>query len=165
MTKVLPTEEQTSSTPDDLNSPQTEKQPKQFLRGFVPLNLFIVATISMLIFWGYVVVALNSGVVVGGSIDTISGDGLNSTHIFDITSRNAGKLMRQFYTSNNNTFLTLPNKMKLTSDTDGTSYIITPYKYTLENMEWNIFFVLYESDVTEALVMTTSISIGVTFNR
>ncbi|EFC35967.1 predicted protein, partial [Naegleria gruberi] len=137
------------------------------LVGLAKVNLSLETIVNFLskielLGRGYVLVAQDNFIVIGGSIDTISGDGLNSTNIFDVKSRNAGSLMKQFYELNNRTFSILPSVMKIVGESDGVSYIITPYKYVLENMQWNIFFVLYESEVTEALILTTSISIGVT---
>jgi len=110
---------------------------------------------------GYVIAALNNGVVIGGSLNVTTGDGLNTTTIFEIKDRNAGELIKQFYSEQHNISST-PIPVTIASNVDGTRYIITPYKYRLENMEWNIFFVLYESDVSASLVIITGISVGVT---
>ncbi|EFC44583.1 predicted protein [Naegleria gruberi] len=142
---------------------KTQKQKR--IIGLAKINLSLDSIVNYLskiklLGDGYVVVTLNSGLVIGGSINTTVNDGLTSAHIFDIETRGAGKLIKKFYENNGNTFLTFPENMKLSSD--GVGYIITPIKFKYENLEWNIFFVLYESDVNEALVISSSVSVGVT---
>ncbi|EFC37223.1 hypothetical protein NAEGRDRAFT_59796 [Naegleria gruberi] len=108
---------------------------------------------------GYVVLGDNSGTYLGASLFVNS----TTNTIFDLTDRNAGLLLRQFFNMNgNSTNFDNSTSFIMVGELDEISYIITPLKYRLENVDWNIFFILYEQEVTATLMLTTYISIGVT---
>ncbi|EFC46480.1 predicted protein [Naegleria gruberi] len=144
-----------------------KNQTKKRFIGLAKINLsldYIVQYLSSnidLIGDGYVVVTLNSGIVIGGSINTTVNDGTTVANIFDIETRKAGKTIKKFYEMNGNTFKNFSSK-SLTVESEGVKYIVSPFKFRYENLEWNIFFVLYESDVNAPMVMSSSISVGMT---
>ncbi|KAG2388979.1 hypothetical protein C9374_014379 [Naegleria lovaniensis] len=106
---------------------------------------------------GYVLLTEEgSTMAVAGSINTTTADLKSTLSIFNITDRNAGQLMKDI--QNVYGFDKMPPKLKITSL--GVNYIVTSKLYTMENVKWRIFVVVYEDDVS----LTTNISIGVSIS-
>ncbi|KAG2389400.1 hypothetical protein C9374_013960 [Naegleria lovaniensis] len=92
--------------------------------------------------------------VIAGSITTTTPDGKNTLPLFNLTERNAGKLMQDIYHTYRVDFFQLPEKFKISSL--GVNYIIMLKAFSYENIKYKLLVVVYEDEVS----MTTYISIG-----
>ncbi|KAG2392994.1 hypothetical protein C9374_009571 [Naegleria lovaniensis] len=102
---------------------------------------------------GYVLVTeFNSTQSVAGSINTTTYDMKSTLSIFDITDRNAGALMKKIYSTYSAD--KLPSNLRMESL--GVNYMITTRTFTIDNLNWKLYIVVYEEDVT----LTTTISIA-----
>ena len=92
--------------------------------------------------------------VIAGSITTTTPDGKNTLPLFNLTERNAGKLMQDIYHTYHVDFFDLPEKFKISSL--GVNYIIMLKTFSFENIKYKLLVVVYEDEVS----MTSYISIG-----
>ena len=132
--------------------------------GVTRINMSLGAIVSylskiVLIGRGYCLVSQTNGMMIGGSINTLAGDGETNLHLFNVTDRNAGKLMKSLFMLYDNDQKNIPPISYINDG--GISYIVSFSKYIIDNLEWNVFLVIYEEDVFQSLIMASGISIGV----
>ncbi|KAG2392340.1 hypothetical protein C9374_012592 [Naegleria lovaniensis] len=137
-------------------SPQQPGPVQGLCRCAVPLYLLSNFLSQIQVFQrGYVLLTeYNSTVTIAGSINTTTADLKNTLSIFDLTDRNAGALMKQIYSQYPNTDQ-LPEKVRMSSM--GVSYVVKTRKFQMDNLNWKLYIVVYEEDVT----LTTTISVVV----
>ncbi|KAF0978701.1 hypothetical protein FDP41_002521 [Naegleria fowleri] len=107
---------------------------------------------------GFVLVAERNDMVIGGSINTTALDGKSRISLFSLTSKNAGALMQQvkdLYGSLNQT----PRQIEVNSL--GVDYIIQKMEYSFQNIQWNVFLVVYKEEIARTTNINTYISVGV----
>ncbi|KAL9656578.1 hypothetical protein ABK040_012161 [Willaertia magna] len=107
---------------------------------------------------GYVLVAEENNLVIGGSINTTTLDNKGRLSLFDITDRNAGQLMKDIY-NKYKSFNQLPYTLVISSE--GIEYTVSHKTYTLENISWRIFIVTREMNYE--MILSSSVSGGVAF--
>ncbi|KAG2378600.1 hypothetical protein C9374_008239 [Naegleria lovaniensis] len=132
--------------------------------GVTRINMSLGAIVSylskiVLIGRGYCLVSQTNGMMIGGSINTLAGDGETNLHLFNITDRHAGKLMRSLFMLYGNDQNMIPPVSYIRDS--GVSYIVSSSKYTMDNMKWNVYLIVYEEDIFHSLIVASGISIGV----
>ncbi|KAG2378859.1 hypothetical protein C9374_008007 [Naegleria lovaniensis] len=107
---------------------------------------------------GYVLVSESNDLVIGGSINTTALNRISRVSLYELTDRNAGLLMKDIkdrYESMHST----PYSFQISSL--GVDYRISRLPFTLENIQWNVFLIVYSEDVSRTTTINTGISIGV----
>ncbi|KAF0983002.1 hypothetical protein FDP41_010980 [Naegleria fowleri] len=131
--------------------------------GFTKVNLSLsnieryLSTLSLL-GKGYVLVSEPNDLVIGGSINTTALNRISRVSLFELTDRNAGILMQQVK-STYGSIASTPDIFQISSL--GIDYRISRMQFTLENIRWNVFLIVYSEDVSRTTTITTAISIGV----
>ena len=131
--------------------------------GITKVNIGVVAIQNFLknlttIGKGYVLLAEDSGLVIGGSINTTALDPSQRLSLFDLSDRDCGELMRDI--SNKYDGLeNIPEDFYISSK--GESYLVLNFVYTFMNLKWQVFLVVYESDISRTTNINTGVSVGV----
>ncbi|EFC35422.1 predicted protein, partial [Naegleria gruberi] len=104
---------------------------------------------------GFVIIKESSNdYVIAGSINCTTFDEKSRLSIFDISARNAGKLMKDI----NSTIGDISKLPKGTSiSSNGVDYLVRHVVYEFENIKWDMYVIV----VTQDILQTTHISIGV----
>ncbi|EFC38405.1 predicted protein [Naegleria gruberi] len=107
---------------------------------------------------GYVLVSETNDFVIGGSINTTAADSKSRVKIFDLIAKDSGALMSGIAAKYSN-LTSSPSDFEFTSK--GVDYLISRLSFSLENIRWNVFLVVYKSDIAKTTNINTGISVGV----
>ncbi|EFC47539.1 predicted protein [Naegleria gruberi] len=146
-----------------LYDPVQYKTGKKVVTGVTRVNISLQNIVDflskiVLIGKGFCLVSQQNGILVGGSINTLTPDGNTNLHIYNLTERDAGQLMKEISVKYGD-LNELPKR--ITETVNGIGYIISHYTYKIDNLKWNVYFVVYQEEVIASLTMTTGISVGV----
>ncbi|KAG2386080.1 hypothetical protein C9374_003229 [Naegleria lovaniensis] len=122
------------------------------------LNIEKYLTSLSLLGRGYVLVSEYNDLVIGGSINTTALNKISRVSLFELTDKNAGKLMSDIKKQYGKMSET-PQSFEINSL--GIDYMIRRMEFVLENIRWNVYLIVYTEDVSKTTTINTAISAGV----
>ncbi|KAG2389273.1 hypothetical protein C9374_013833 [Naegleria lovaniensis] len=134
--------------------------------GIVKLNVGLLniqqflANIT-LIGRGYVLVAEENNLVIGGSINCSAINPSQRVHLYDLIDQQAGALMQSLASQFGGNLNNAPSLQGLQVTSKGSDYRVTRFKFEILNLKWNVFFVMYQEDLQKTTNLNTGISVGV----
>ncbi|EFC43973.1 predicted protein [Naegleria gruberi] len=138
---------------------------KSALIGLAKINISLLSiqnflkTITM-IGDGYVLVSELNDLVIGGSINTTALNFYSRVSMFQLIDRDSGTLMSELAQKYGN-LSSVPNTGAIHFASKGVDYFISRRSFYLENISWNVFLIVYKSDVEKVSNINTAISVGV----
>ncbi|EFC39974.1 predicted protein [Naegleria gruberi] len=109
---------------------------------------------------GYLLVAEDNDLVIGGNINTTALDKVSRVSMFDLEDRDSGKLMQKISITYGDLNMA-PAHFEMNSV--GVDYFISRFEFQLLNLQWHVFMVLKRDEVQEALNISSGVSVAVTF--
>ncbi|EFC46929.1 predicted protein [Naegleria gruberi] len=107
---------------------------------------------------GYIILSETNNNVIGASINSTATDGVSRISLFDLTDKNAGQLMTDLKNQYGD-MSKVPSYSQITSK--GVEYFVSKMDYQYLNVRWNLYMVIYKSDIQRVTNINTGISVAV----